>query len=97
MKRIDLLLLVFVVLFLGCGDKPVIGTVAGHKFEPAHTTTSFQVVSVGETTTVVPITTNHPARYYLWVQNEDGDMRKTECTEQEYESFKVGDKYGKSK
>jgi hypothetical protein len=72
------------------------GTITRKEFTPAHTTVTYQRITSGKTTTTVPVTIHHPAKYCLYLYRLYNDKRQWGyvcVSAQEYGQYEVGDWY----
>lgn len=74
------------------------GEIIDKKYQKAYTTTTYETVRTGETSTSIPIQKYYPESYQLKIQKEvDEELKQLwiEVTAQEYNELKIGDWYGK--
>lgn len=77
--------------------QPKEGVVVRKDYYPAYTSTHYQIISSGKTTTTIPITKHHEERYQIVIRgiNQKGeeDFGYYDVTPIEYENIKIGDYY----
>lgn len=73
------------------------GTVVDKSYHAAYTTTTYQTMRIGNTSTSIPVPQYHSESYQIKIQKEEGSKLKEcwiEITAAEYEKVKIGDYYG---
>lgn len=97
MKRFysSLLIIVFSVLIIGCGDEFCEGEVIDKEFLPQYTSTILisHVIYNGYTSTTIltPIMHNYPDRWKLTINCTDGKKREVYVTQECFDSVAIGD------